>query len=473
MRCFFAGGRYSVFDVGGAGGAAGGGAGEHPAAKINSVASARVFMPDILRSGGSLYSAFVEGSWVALVPPKAFAADVAPPGSKSTSNRALVCAALADGKSRIRGFARADDTKLLILALRKLGFRIEPAAPSDLVVVGGGVTASEAALDLGNAGTSFRFALAVAALGTGRYTLDGEPRMRERPIGGLVEALRVLGSKIEYAGVDGFPPVRVAASGLSGGRVRVDSTASSQFLSALLLVSPLARGPVEIENAGPVSSAGYVDMTRRVMKSFGGEAGRYRGTDYTVEADAASAGYWAALAAVTGGRVRIHGVRPDGTQPESGFLHDLSAMGATVKADADGTIVEGVALRGIDADLNGRPDSVPALAVTALFAEGPTRIRNVAHLRHKESDRLAALAHELGKLGARVSEHRDGLDIDPPASVKRAELDTHRDHRLAMAFAIAGARVEGILIRDPGVVSKSYPGFWNAVAHAGVELRWS
>jgi len=466
--------RGSVFAAGGgAAGAAGGEGGEHPAARMNSAASGEAFMPDILRLDGPLYSAFVEGSWVALVPPKSFAADVTPPGSKSVANRALVCAALADGRSRIRGFARADDTKLLILALRKLGFRIEPAAPSDLLVEGGGVTATEGAFDLGNAGTSFRFALAVAALGTGKYTLDGDARMRERPVGGLVEALRALGAKIEYGGADGFPPVRLEASGLSGGRVVVDSSASSQFLSALLLVSPLARGPVEIENAGPVSSAGYVDLTHRVMRSFGGEVGRYRATDFTVEADAASAGYWAAIAAVTGGRVRIRGVRPDGVQPEFGFLKDLATMGARVTSDADGTLVEGGPLRGIDADLNGRPDSVPALAVTALFAEGPTRIRNVAHLRHKESDRLAALAHELGKLGARVAEHRDGLDIEPPPTVKRAELDTHRDHRLAMAFAIAGSRVEGILIQDPGVVSKSYPGFWNALAHAGVELRWS
>ncbi len=423
-----------------------------------------------------MYSALVQSSWVALIPPKSFSADVTPPGSKSVANRALVCAALAEGKSRLRSFARADDTKLLILALRKLGFRIEPAAPSDLIIDGGGVTAAEASIDLGNAGTSFRFASAVAALGKGVFTLDGDARMRERPVGGLVEALRGLGAKIDYGGAEGFPPLRITASGLAGGRVKVDSAASSQFLSALLLVSPLARAPVEIENAGPVSSAGYVELTRRVMSSFGGapgKSGRYRGTDYTVESDAASAGYWAAIAAVTGGRARVRGVRPDGSQPESAFLDDLRRMGARVEADTEATLIEGGPLRGIDVDMNGRPDSVPALAVTALFANGPTRIRNVAHLRHKESDRLAALAHELGKLGARVAEHRDGLNIEPPAAVRRGELDTHRDHRLAMAFAIAGSRVEGILIRDPGVVSKSYPGFWQALAHAGVELRWS
>lgn len=427
-----------------------------------------------------MYSAAVTDTWVALIPPRTFSADVTPPGSKSVAHRALVCAALADGRSRIRGFARADDTKLLILALRKLGFRIEPAAPSDLVVDGGGVSAKEAALDLGNAGTSFRFAAAVASLGTGAFTVDGDGRMRERPVAGLVDALRTLGAKIEYGGSEGFPPIRITASGLSGGRVEVDSTASSQFLSALLLAAPGARGPVELSASGSLSSAGYVDLTRRVMESFGVrtnglkvEPSRYRAADFTVEADAASAGYWAAIAAVTGGRARVRGVRAGGSQPESGFLEDLGRMGARVESDEQGTFIEGGALRGIEADLNGRPDSVPALAVTALFAEGATRIRNVAHLRHKESDRLAALAHELGKLGARVTEHRDGLDIDPPAVVKRAEIDTYRDHRLAMAFAIAGARVEGILIRDPGVVSKSYPGFWQALAHAGIELRWS
>jgi len=415
----------------------------------------------------------VNNSWVALIPPKAFDAEVTPPGSKSAANRALVCAALAEGKSRIRGFARADDTKLLILALRKLGFRIEPAAPSDLLVEGGSVTATEASLELGNAGASLRFATAVAALGSGVFTIDGDARMRERPVGGLVDPLRKLGAAIDYLGSEGFPPIRLTASGLSGGRVEVDSSASSQFVSALLLVSPRARGRIEVEAAGPVSSAGYVAMTRRVMESFLSPAGTYRGTDYTVEPDAASAGYWAAIAAVTGGRARLRGVRLDGGQPEAAFLEDLRAMGATVTSDAEGATVKGGRLKGIDADLNGRPDSVPTLAVTALFAEGPTRIRNVAHLRHKESDRLASLAHELGKLGARVAEHRDGLDIEPPKEVRRAEIETHRDHRMAMAFAVAGARVEGILIQDPGVVSKSYPAFWQALAHAGIELRWS
>jgi 3-phosphoshikimate 1-carboxyvinyltransferase len=422
----------------------------------------------------------VDGSWVALIPPKSFDADVALPGSKSVANRALICAALADGMSRIRGFARADDSKLLILALRELGFSIEPAAPSDLVVAGGTVTAAEASLQFGNAGTSFRFAAAVAALGRGVYTLDGDPRLRERPMGGLVAALRTLGAKIDYGGAEGFAPIRIAASGLGGGRAEVDASASSQFLSALLLASPAARSPVELVPVGPVSSGGYVDLTRRVMEAFGVRAsglrvepGRYRAADFTVEPDAASAGYWAAIAAVTGGRAFVRGVRPDGGQPEAAFLDDLRRMGARVEARPEGTLVEGGPLKGIDADLNGRPDSVPALAVTALFAEGPTRIRNVAHLRHKESDRLAALAHELGKLGARVAEHRDGLEIEPPSEVNRAEIETHRDHRLAMAFAIAGARVEGILIRDPECVSKSYPGFWQALAHAGVELRWS
>jgi 3-phosphoshikimate 1-carboxyvinyltransferase len=414
----------------------------------------------------------VVGAWVALLPPKSFSADVTPPGSKSVANRALVCAALADGRSRIRGFARTDDSKALILALRKLGFRIEPAAPSDLLVEGGPVTAAEASLDLGNAGTSFRFAAAVAALGTGTYTLDGSARMRERPVGGLVDALRGLGAGIEYLGTEGYPPIRLKASGLSGGKVTVDGSVSSQFASALLLVSPKSRGPLDVETAGQVSG-GYVDLTRRVMKDFGATPGGYRGTDYTVEPDAASAGYWAAIAAVTGGTARIRGIAPDGSQPECAFFGDLERMGARVVSDGGATRVEGGRLRGIDADMNGRPDSVPALAVTALFAEGPTRIRNVAHLRHKESDRLAALARELGKLGGRIAEHRDGLEIEPPAEARRAELDTHGDHRLAMAFAIAGARVEGIMIREPGVVSKSYPGFWQALAHAGIELRWS
>lgn len=438
-------------------------------------------MGRILRqSGPAWYSARVDRSWVALVPPRAFAADVALPGSKSLANRAMACAALAEGRSRIAGFARTDDTKLLLQALRRLGFSIEPAPPSDLVVVGGLPTAAETELDLGNAGTSLRFALAVAALGKGRFTVGGDARMRERPVAGLVDALRTLGARIDYLGADGFPPVRIEASGLSGGKVGIDASASSQFLSALLLVAPLARGPVEIVPTGPVSSGGYVGMTRRVMEAFGVRTdglktapGRYKAVDFRIDGDAAAAGYWLALAAVTGGTVLVRGVESESLQPEAAFAEDLKAMGASVEAQPGHTRVAGGRLRGIDVDMNGRPDSVPTLAVTALFAEGKTRIRNVAHLRHKESDRLAALAHELGKLGARVVEHRDGLEIDPPSAVQRAEIDTHGDHRMAMAFAIAGARVEGILIRDPGVVSKSYPGFWQALAHAGIELRWS
>jgi 3-phosphoshikimate 1-carboxyvinyltransferase len=268
--------------------------------------------------------------------------------------------------------------------------------------------------------------------------------MRERPIGGLVDPLRELGAEIRYPGRKGFPPIEIRARWLKGGPVRVTADESSQFASALLLVG------VDVEVSAAVS-APYIAMTRQVVREFGRE--------FHVEPDAAAAGYWWAMAAATGGRARVRGLGPSCAQPEAALARDLERMGRP--------------LRGIDVDMNDHPDSVPALAAVALFAQGPTRVRNVRHLRFKETDRLAALARELGKCGARVVEHADGLEIDPPASVRGAEIETYGDHRMAMSFAVVGSAAPGIVIRDPDCVSKSYPGFWEDVARAGIGVRRS
>lgn len=421
-----------------------------------------------------------------IVPPPSFGVEVSVPGSKSLANRALVCAALAAGRSRLSDFSRSEDSKALLTALRRLGFSMEPHPPRDLIVEGSGgrVPAPRADVHLGNAGTALRFVTALSALGRGTFHIEGDRRMHERPIRGLVDALRGLGAEVEYAGAEGFPPLRVTASGIRGGSVLLDARDSSQFLSALLLVAPSAQDPIEIRTDGPLPSRGYVALTLEVMSRFGirpavsPEAwlvrpSTYRSGTYVVEPDAAAAGYWFAMAAVTGGRATVNGLEESCLQPEIGFVQDLEAMGARVERGRGRITVTGKPLRGLDVSMNDRPDSVPTLAVTALFARGKTRIRDVAHLRHKESDRLAALAHELGKLGARVAEHADGLDIDPPARVKPAEIETYRDHRIAMSFAVAGVASPGIRILDPACVSKSYPNFWQTLKHCGIEVRWA
>ncbi len=385
------------------------------------------------------------------------------PGSKSLTNRALVIAALARGESTLVGASESDDSRHLVTALGALGFE---ASLDRVVGRGGSIPATSAELAVGNAGTAFRFLTAMVCLGRGSYRLDGDPRMRERPIRGLVDALRALGAAIHYGAADGCPPLTVVAGGLRGGRVRVAGDTSSQFVSALLMAAPCASAPVELEVVDAVSRP-YIEMTIGVMASFGAQAqvastgwrvaaGGYRAQRYDVEADAAAAGYHFARAAVTGKAVSVEGLGAGCRQPEYRLVDDLAAMGARVVKSAGATEVAGGELRGIDVDMNDRPDSVQTLAVVALFAKGRTRIRNVRNLRVKETDRLAALARELAKCGARVVEHADGIEIEPPAVVRGAEIETYGDHRMAMSFAV----VPGATILNPEVVSKSYPGFW-------------
>lgn len=408
------------------------------------------------------------------------------PGSKSLTNRYLACAALADGRSVLTGASRCDDARAMCAGLQALGTRIDahPERP-EIAVTGcrGAFGEDDVAIDAGDAGTAMRFLTALACLGFGRRWLDGSTRMRERPIGGLVQALKALGAPIEYDQHDGYPPLTVAARGLAGGEVVMERPASSQFLSALLLAAPYAAHDVLIRVEGELPSRPYVEMTLAVMRSLGVEAltadgtryivpafQRYRAGTYAVEPDASAATYFWAAAAITGGRVCIAGLTRGSAQGDVRFADTLAQMGCSAQERPDGLIVAGPArgrLRGITADMNDMPDAVPTLAVAALFANGPTEIHNAANLRLKETDRLAALAAQLTRLGARVETRPDGFAIHPPERLRPAEIDTYGDHRMAMSFALAGLGTEGVMVRDAGCVSKSFPGFFDVLTDLG------
>jgi len=363
----------------------------------------------------------------------------------------------------LTGASDSDDTRLLVAGLRRGGIPIE-ARSSDLIVQGGRPPAS-GSYEFGNAGTSLRFFTAFAALGRGRFRIDGDVRMRERPIGGLVQALRQLGCRIRSVLREGVPPVEIDAAGIPGGEASVGYDSSSQFVSALLMAAPYADAPVALEVGDTLPSRPYVRLTLDVMGAFGvsaaGEGNSYRvprGTYSSgrieIEPDPAAANYFYAAAAVTGGKAKVRALR--GLEGESRFLEILESM--------DG--------RGVDVDMNDCPDSVQTLAVVALFANGATRIRNVRNLRVKETDRLAALAKELRKLGAQVTEFEDGLEI-VPGRLRPAVIETYRDHRMAMSFAVAGLAAPGIEILDPECVTKSFPRFWETLESCGVRITRS
>jgi 3-phosphoshikimate 1-carboxyvinyltransferase len=406
-------------------------------------------------------------------------ARVRPPGSKSLTNRALPCAALARGTSLLRGALESDDTHVMIEALTQLGVKIacDPAAKTIKVVgCGGPVPARHAELFVGNSGTSIRFLTAMLAAGQGTYRLDGTPRMRERPIGDLIEALGQLGAKVECELNNGCPPVVVHAAGLSGGRATIRGDVSSQFLSGLLMAAPYARGTVELALAGELVSQPYVEMTLAVMAAFGVEVAAdgfselsilpsrgYLGCDYSIEPDASAASYFFAAAAITGGEITVDGLTESSLQGDVDFVDVLRRMGCEVDYGANSIRVFGGKLKGVEVDMNEISDTVQTLGAVALFADGPTTITNVGHIRHKETDRIAALATELRKLGATVEERSDGLRITPGA-LHGAEIDTYDDHRMAMSLALAGLRVPGVVIKDPACVNKTYPEFFQDLA---------
>lgn len=408
------------------------------------------------------------------------------PGSKSITNRALLVAALADGESELTGALHSDDTRYMAAALNALGVTVETDEPGERFrIVGGGGTfsASEADLFVGNAGTAMRFLTAALPLGHGRYRIDGIERMRKRPLAPLLQALNDLGADTVSEAGTGCPPVVVQANGLRGGTTTMTGDQSSQFFSALLLAAPYAERGVEVGVLGDLVSKPYMPMTAAVMRAFGVELeldtaewktfrvapGQcYRGRAFRIEPDASNASYFFAAAAVTGGRIRVDGLGANSTQGDLHFVDVLSAMGANVTIADDYVEVNGPEdgkLMGVDLDLNAISDTAQTLAAIAPFASGPTTIRGVGHARLKETDRVAAMANELRRLGQVVEERPDGLTIHPQP-ITPANIETYDDHRMAMSFAIAGLRAPGVRILDPGCVAKTFPDYFARLAEA-------
>lgn len=401
------------------------------------------------------------------------------PGSKSLSNRVLLLAALADGETEIHDLLDSDDVRHLRKALDKLGEHLEREdEPATWKMPGGGFRARQAHLFLGNAGTAVRPLTALLANTPGDWVITGEPRMCERPIGPLVDALRPWGAHIEYLGTAGYPPLRIRGTSLLGGDTTVEGSISSQFISALLLVAPLLPRSSSIEISGDLVSRPYVDMTVGQMRQFGVQVEkandrlykiqpqRYRSPgSIWVEGDATAASYFLAAGAISGGPVRVHGAGKNSVQGEIEFAGLLSDMGAHVVWGPDWVEVSrdpGQPLRGIQRDLNCLPDSAMTLAVTALFTEEPCEIRGVGNWRVKECDRQQALYSELRKLGADVELLEDGLRVARPAQWRSASIETYNDHRMAMCFSLASlGPVEQVEILNPECVSKTYPHYFD------------
>ena len=417
--------------------------------------------------------------------PHPLRATVRVPGSKSLTNRALIIAALADGVTTIHNALESDDAIRCRESLTSLGFAIshQPSAIS-VQGLGGHIPESKAELFVGNAGTAARFLTAMLTLGHGEYVIDGDARMRERPIGDLVDALTRLGAAIQPLAISHQPsavslPLKVIASGLKGGSAVISGEVSSQFLSGLLIAAPYAQSPIEIILKSDLNSKPYVDMTIAVMKDFGVTVEReaysrfliapqtYKAqSEYVIESDASAASYFFAAPAILGGTVRVENVSRQSKQGDILFLDVLQKMGCEVKEENNSIIVEtrhGASLLGADVDMRDIPDTAQTLAAIAPFADSPTTIRGIASARVKETDRVAAMCNELRRIGVTVEEYDDGLKIYPCAKIQPATIQTYNDHRMAMAFALIGLRVEGITIENPACVSKTFPNYFEVL----------
>jgi len=401
------------------------------------------------------------------------------PGSKSLTNRALLLAALAQGTSCLSGVLFSEDTQYMLDALATLGFETTVDETLQEVSITGcaGRIPKPGALFLGNAGTCVRFLTAAAVLADegACIDIDGSARMQQRPIQDLVDALCSVGCRIDYLNEAGCPPLRIAGGGFAGGRVSMAGNKSSQYFSALLMIGPYGRKDLELVPKGTLVSQPYVRMTRGLMQDFGVEvreqdgiftvpAGQcYKAKEYPIEPDASAGSYFLGAAAILGGCVTLDGLGSDSVQGDAAFAKVLERMGCKLKMDTRTITLEGGDLCGIDVDLNMMPDVALTLAVVALFANGTTRIRNVANLKIKECDRLAALHRELGRLNAKVRLFPDGLEITPPAhdTLAGAVLDTYDDHRMAMSLYLAGLVVPGVQLKNPGCVQKTYPDYFN------------
>ena len=425
---------------------------------------------------------------------KPLSAAVRVPGSKSLTNRTLLIASLANGITHLTNALFSDDSRYFAKALQTLGFDVkldEENFSMTVTGLGGKIPAKKAELFIGNAGTAARFLSAFLTLGNGEYILDGEPRMRERPIGDLAEALAQLGCDIRsMQNAEGgmqngqiCPPIKINASGLKGGKTKIAGDISSQFLSALLMTAPYAQSPVEVELTTDLNSKPYVDMTIAIMKDFGVEIERdgysrftihpssfFPLSSYAIESDASAASYFFAAPAICGGTVKVENISRKSVQGDVAFVDVLKQMGCTVKENDNSILVtRNLSLHGIDVDMRDIPDTAQTLAAIAPFADSPTRIRGIASARVKETDRVHATCVELDRLGVRVEEHEDGMTIHPTFNLQPANIQTYNDHRMAMAFSLIGLRFDGVTIENPSCVSKTFPNFFDVLAELQVE----
>lgn len=412
-------------------------------------------------------------------------ATVRVPGSKSLTNRALLIAALANGTTTISNALFSDDSLYFAKALQNLGFDVqldEAAHEMTVIGLGGRIPAAQAELFIGNAGTAARFLTAFLTLGHGEYHLDGDARMRERPIGDLMEALTQLGATIHPSSFSPHPsqicpPIKIFADGLPGGQAKIAGDISSQFLSALLMVAPYAQSPVEIELTTDLNSKPYVDMTIAVMKDFGVEVERQGYelftihpnsyspiANYPIESDASAASYFFAAPAICGGTVRVENISRRSLQGDMAFLDILRQMGCEIRAEENFIeVTNAESLQGVDVNMRDLPDTAQTLAAIAPFVSSPTRIRGIASARLKETDRIHATCTELTRLGVHVVEHDDGMTIHPCQTFKRSNVQTYNDHRMAMAFSLIGLRFDGVTIENPSCVSKTFPNFFDVL----------
>ncbi|MDP2776046.1 MAG: 3-phosphoshikimate 1-carboxyvinyltransferase [Anaerolineales bacterium] len=425
-------------------------------------------------------------------------ATVRVPGSKSLTNRALLIASLANGTTRLTNALFSDDSRYFAKALQTLGFDIQlDAANHEMIItgLGGVIPADKAELFIGNAGTAARFLSAFLTLGNGEFILDGDARMRERPVGDLVESLTQLGANIQPIQPSGeafnlrpssaCPPVKIFANGLPGGKTRIAGDISSQFLSALLMVAPYAQNPIEITHTTELNSKPYVDMTIAVMQDFSVEVKRnayqffsipitnYQlpisnsqpSSTYAIESDASAASYFFAASAICGGTVCVENISRKSKQGDIAFLDVLQKMGCVITDGADSISVARRSgnLCGIDIDMRDIPDTAQTLAAVAPFASSPTRIRGIASARVKETDRVHATCTELARLGVRVEEHEDGMTIYPVEKMRPAIIQTYNDHRMAMSFSLIGLRFNGVTIENPSCVSKTFPDYFEVL----------
>ena len=407
------------------------------------------------------------------------------PGSKSITNRALVIAALNSGekKTHLSGVLRSEDTEIMIDCLEKLGFILSVNWKECTAIVSspklpGIIPSSSANLFTGNSGTTMRFLTAMVGLGNGTYKLDGIKRMQERPINDLLKALNDLNINSSSENNNGCPPVIIKTMGWSGGIARINSEMSSQFISGILMAAPFAKGDTRIILEGKIVSQSYIGITLAMLNDWGINTtkisdreylinGNQTGNrfEYQIEPDASAASYFYAAAAITGGTVTTPGLGKSSLQGDLKFVHALELMGARVTQTNNSTTITGKELHGVNIDMNDISDTVMTLGIVACFAKGTTKITNIGHIRHKETDRINALAIELRKIGALVEEFSDSIMIHP-SKLHGAEIETYNDHRIAMSFAIAGLKIPGITICNPSCVAKTYPDFFDDLAKA-------